>query len=402
MFPSDCRQNQRRHLPNFRITILLNLVVAATITTVPCNGLSFHEPFHELPPVHRVAVVGGTHGNEYTGVWCIRTIDAQHKEMKAKYPSLEVETILGNEEAHLANKRFIDTDLNREFKHDTLCSLLEDDEKKKSVVEEEAEPASREARRARELDAILGSKCDADIRDEIDVAIDLHSTTANMGLTLIINEGDELMTQGAAYVARQCPEARILMHSIPEREDRPTLSSAAKHGFTIEVGPIPQGVIRHDIVLKTEGAMHALLDFFQRRNDGVDVQAELEQAYPDGHVPCFRTAPARRAGEISGKITWPCDPENPNFPALMIHETVQDKDFSLLKIGDPLFVAHDRSIVPYDGSHGDEVYVIFVNEAGYYYASSGTGIGVAITSYYDLYSGMVKEEEESVSYNQNF
>lgn len=46
---------------------------------------------------------------------------------------------------------------------------------------------------------------------------------------------------------------------------------------------------------------------------------------------------------------------------------------------------------------GDEVYVIFVNEAGYYYASSGTGIGVAVTSYYDLDSGMLKEEEETFS-----
>jgi len=63
-------------------------------------------------------------------------------------------------------------------------------------------------------------------------------------------------------------------------------------------------------------------------------------------------APARRPGELSGKIAWPSDPENPNFPALMIHESVQDKDFSLIKVGDPLFVAHDKSIVPYDGSHG--------------------------------------------------
>lgn len=442
--------------------------------------------FHKLPAVHRVAVVGkpmhimmgavkdwekyliknlqnshpniptrqtgGTHGNEYTGVWCIRTIDAQHDELKAKYPSLEIQTILGNKAAHLANKRFIDTDLNREFKYETLCACCGEAE-----MDTNKKVTSLEAKRARELDAMLGSKCDSDKKDEIDVAIDLHSTTANMGLTLIVNEGDELMTQGAAYVANKCPEARILMHSIPERKDRPTLSSAAKHGFTIEVsrdemiwqidtvfleidltdvfvrsiwihvhqvGPVAQGLLRHDIVKKTESAMDALLEFFQRLNDGVNVQAELDKLYPDGHVPCFRSAPARRAGEISGKITWPCDPENPNFPALMIHESVQDKDFETIKVGDPLFVAHDKSIVPYDGSHGkcryavtfddtllqtscssilavpayqnlgDEVYLIFINEAGYYYASSGTGIGVAVTSYYDVTTGMLKEDEK--------
>jgi aspartoacylase len=98
--------------------------------------------------------------------------------------------------------------------------------------------------------------------------------------------------------------------------------------------------------------MHSLLEFFQRQNDGDDVQEELSKIYPIGSVPCFRTAPARRPGEISGKITWPCDPDNPNFPTLMVHESLQDQDFAILRVDDPLFVAPDGSITHYDGSHG--------------------------------------------------
>lgn len=180
-------------------------------------------------------MVGGTHGNEYTGVWCIKALDAQQREIKDRYPSLQIETLLANEEAHFANKRFIDTDLNREFKSETLCGIDGDDI---VIIDEEEEDGvldSLEAQRAKELDDILGSKC-TNAKDAFDVAIDLHSTTSNMGITLIINEGDELMTQGAAYVAHKCDNTKILMHSIPERDDRPTLSSAAKHGFTIEVG----------------------------------------------------------------------------------------------------------------------------------------------------------------------
>ena len=324
------------------------------------------------------------------------------------YPTLDIVTLLANPEAHLANKRFIDTDLNREFHYDNLCCLDDDDndddndgEDESKIIENDAlnndndnDVDSIESRRAKELDDILGSKCD-EARDEFDVAIDLHSTTSNMGITLIINEGDELMTQGAAYVAHKCKGARILMHSIPEREERRTLSSAAKHGFTVEVGPVPQGILRHDAVQKTESAMHSLLDFLQRKNEGHDdVLQELKTVYPTGTVPCFRTAPAKRPGEISGKLTWPCDPDNPNFPSLMVHESIQDNDFSLLKVGDPLFVAPDRSIINYDGSHGDEVYVVFVNEAGYYYSSSGTGIGVAISSKYNVETGLLHHEEK--------
>ena len=52
-----------------------------------------------------------------------------------------------------------------------------------------------------------------------------------------------------------------------------------------------------------------------------------------------------------------------------------------------LFIGMDGTIIPYNGSHGDEVYLMFVNEGGYYYASSGTGIGVAIPNTYDLLTG---------------
>lgn len=40
-------------------------------------------------------------------------------------------------------------------------------------------------------------------------------------------------------------------------------------------------------------------------------------------------------------------------------------------------------MIPYDGSYGSPVYLLmFVNEAGYYYESSGTGVSVAIKTEY--------------------
>ena len=61
----------------------------------------------------------------------------------------------------------------------------------------------------------------------------------------------------------------------------------------------------------------------------------------------------------------------------MPHEAIQDRDWSTLKKGDPLWRDRDGNSVPYDGAFGDEIVPIFVNEGGYYYASSGRGIGVA-------------------------
>lgn len=353
------------------------------------TGVSFSL---QPPAAHRVVVVGGTHGNEYTGVWCIKALDQQKAQLQRQYPSLDISTLLANPEAHLANKRFIHTDLNREFTEAKLCVTDDDVDDN----DDEGLLDTIESARARELDEILGSKCEGEEPDQFDVAVDLHSTTSNMGITLIVNEGDELMAQGAAYVTMKCKNApvRCLMHAIPVRGHRATLSSAAKHGFTVEVGPVPQGVLRHDMVIKTESALHTFLEFLQRRNEGDDVIKELKECFPTRLVPCFRTAPAKRPGELSGKISWPCDPDNPNFPAVMVHNSLQDRDFHILRIGDPLFVALDGSLIYYDGSHGDEVYVIFVNEAGYYYTSSGTGIGVAVATKFDLLEGMLVDHDQ--------
>lgn len=417
-------------------------------------------------PIEKVTVVGGTHGNEYTGIWIIKSIDKQREiylqaqtlsndqtsdastmdttdnnkqdgEKNAvvnvfeKFPSLEIDTLLANPVAYMENKRFIDVDLNREFSIEKLRKVPtstttpdECDVRAEFCSDGNVDMAEvlaslpHESVRAREIEGLLGPKfvssvtaTSTDQPDNIDasdpntcVVIDLHTTTSNMGITLIIPEGDALMSAAAAYVLHKCQEryghkeAQCLMHALPQRQDRMNLSSCGRHGFTIEVGPTPQGVLRHDVVEKTETALYALLEFMhlsnlellEQKGDGDNASSVLNQLrriYPNGVVPCYRSAPAVRPGELSGKIAWPNDTINPNFPKWMIHKSVQDRDFEPLRVGDPLFVELDGTIVPYDGSHGDEVYLIFVNEGGYYYASSGTGIGVAVRSQFDLQTG---------------
>ena len=347
--------------------------------------------------VKSVCLTGGTHGNEYTGVWCIKELEqpSVFKQFSERFPSLSISTLMGNPDAHLANKRFIHTDLNREFttkKLNAIAEKLANHDGSRSISD-----IPSESLRAQEINKLLGPKQDP----STDVVVDMHTTTTNMGVTLIIPERDALMAQAAAYVLRKCQEhpiasiphggpthiteeTRIVMHSIPDRNDRPNLSSVGKHGFTIEVGPVPQGVIRHDGVEKTKQALETFLEFLELHNSkDADVMQQIKDWYPTGRVPCYRSALAKKPGEMSGKIKWPCADHNPNFPAYMIHKSIQDQDFKLLKTGDPLFVTMEGDIIPYDGSHGD-VFLMFINEGGYYYTSSGTGIGVAVATEYDL------------------
>lgn len=303
-----------------------------------------------------IAVVGGTHGNEYTGVWCIRALEHEKR----------CTTLIGNPAAVAANRRFLDDDLNRQFRLSQL-----------------SQPAKTiEAKRAQELNALLGPK----ESPKTDLIIDLHSTTSNMGLTIIIAEGDTLTAKIAAYIAKVVPQnqeegskTRILMHAIPDRLERPNLGSLAKHSLTVEVGPVPQGLLRHDAADLTLRAVRAALHFMEAPND---------KGLPE-FVPCFKSAPAARPGEMSGKIPWPVDfskhaTQTPNIPSYVVHKDRQDKDFAIIRIGDPLFVYHDGTVIPYSGSHGDEVYLMFINEGGYYYPQSGSGISVAVDTRYEL------------------
>lgn len=355
--------------------------------------------------INSVTVVGGTHGNEYTGVFCVKALERRLKLVDANtftttatketppFP-FRLSTLIGNPEAFKANKRFIDQDLNRQFDYEALHG---------AAASQPSAPLSAEQKRARELDALLGPKFggpDHGTPPATDLIIDLHTTTANMGTSLIVAQGDPLTTQAAAYVRARCrsrSDVCILMHTHASQAERPHLSSIAPHCYTIEVGPVPQGVVRHDKVEEMQAALDATLEFFKRhRQEPEQLRRELDEYYPDGKVPCYRSAPAIRKGEMSAKLLWPSDPDNENFPAWLVHKDVQDRDFQEIRQGDPLFVSLDGEVIPYDGSHGSPVLLMFINEGGYYYANSGTGISVARRDEFDLATGTLIPQEEDV------
>ena len=70
-----------------------------------------------FPPLSRVAVCGGTHGNEMSGVYVVREMQRQKVE---KVGSASVTTVISNPRAVEVCRRYTDTDLNRCFTDDIL------------------------------------------------------------------------------------------------------------------------------------------------------------------------------------------------------------------------------------------------------------------------------------------
>mmetsp|Transcript_44672 Transcript_44672/g.50077 ORF Transcript_44672/g.50077 Transcript_44672/m.50077 type:complete len:386 (-) Transcript_44672:332-1489(-) len=367
--------------------LLTNLLLLVFVSSTIINPIM--PPTTAASIVRSVAVIGGTHGNEYTGVFCVKALQRKlTKGVDQDYP-FRISALIGNPVAFKENKRFVDEDLNRQFSAATMAAAA-------AAI---GSSLSVEQKRAKELDQLLGPKFGIENQPPAtDFIVDLHTTTSNMFTSLIIGHGDPLTAQAAAYVMHKCQEKNfkvcIMMHTHASAKSRPNLSSIAPHSFTLEVGPVPQGVLRHDKVEEMQEALFSALEFLRRNQHEPEILLnELKQLYPSEKIPCYRSAPAKRENEMSNKIVWPCDPDNENFPQWIVHKDVQDQDFKEIKQGDPLFVNLDGEVILYDGSHGSPILLMFINEGGYYYARSGTGISVAQRDEFDLRTGNLIPKE---------
>uniref|UniRef100_A0A674JT25 N-acyl-aromatic-L-amino acid amidohydrolase n=1 Tax=Terrapene triunguis TaxID=2587831 RepID=A0A674JT25_9SAUR len=132
-------------------------------------------PSNRSRPLSRVAVSGGTHGNEMSGIYL-----AKHwlrNPMELRRGSFAVTPFLGNPRAIEKCVRYVGRDLNRTFTTEFLSSA-------------EAEDKPYEVVRAREINQTYGPKGSA---QAFDFMFDLHNTTANMGACLIVDSEESLL-----------------------------------------------------------------------------------------------------------------------------------------------------------------------------------------------------------------
>jgi aspartoacylase len=168
-----------------------------------------------VAPIKRVALVGGTHGGEVTGVFLIRKF--QQFPLLIQREHIQTITLLANPKAVEMGRRYIDTDLNRAFHPQDLANS--------QLINYEQAIAKKIARQIQE--------------ENIDVIIDLHSTTANMGLTIILYNHHPYLLRLAAYLTEINPLVRVLQY--PLNQEPTYLRSLVPLGMTIEVGAVANG-----------------------------------------------------------------------------------------------------------------------------------------------------------------
>ena len=270
-----------------------------------------------------IAIVGGTHGNELTGVYTVK--HWQKNKLASQFPNFQLELLLSNQAAIEANKRYLEKDLNRCFK----LSELND-----------STAINQEQLLAKKINQQLGPKGDA----RLDFIIDLHTSTAKMQTNIVLIKMDEFHLKLAAYLRQVLPNVVITSES-RLMDDHHFLCSIAEKGIVVEVGPIPQGAIEYHAFDKTNAAIIESLKFVEMYN--TDTLPDLDEYLP--------------VMSYFSKIYFPTDDLGEIIAS--VHPELIHKDYSLIKDGDPIFKEFSGKDIAY---HGVDAHVAFVNEAAYY------------------------------------
>lgn len=281
--------------------------------------------------VKKVAIVGGTHGNERNGVYLAKTFLREPETVKR--PSFETTVLLANTDAIEKNLRYIDEDLNRCFSHEALATHRE----------------TKEYARAAEIHKLLGPKGSDASSDSFDMVFDMHNTTANTGVVLMMRPTDLFSIRLATYLQQKDASVRICLWA--KHIDPAMLPSVSKHGMTVEVGPVSWGCLDAALFAQTRRLIMHALDFLEQTNATPEVIVLPKQVVVFG-----REENVEYVRDADGELIS------------MIPAELQGADFTkLISEGDTLLVGFEEGAPPckrYEGKRA--LYPFFVSEAAYY------------------------------------
>jgi len=271
--------------------------------------------------VQRILIVAGTHGNEINPVWAVKQFNRKENSLNH---GIEYEYIIGNPIAYEKGFRYIDNDLNRSFKE-----IKNHDQDKNSVYE------INRANFLVDQFGIHGSK-------PCQIAIDLHTTTANMG-TSIVMYGRRFKDFCLAALLQNKFGLPIYLH---EKDKRQTgfLVEAWPCGLVIEIGPVAQNFYDSKIINRFLIIISSLREEINKlKKNFIVLPKTLIVHVHQGSIDYPRTT----NGDING----------------LIHPERMNKDWKPTKKGDPLFLDIEGNTLRYLGQ--DIIWPVFIGEVAY-------------------------------------
>ena len=267
----------------------------------------------------KILIVSGTHGNEINPVWAINQFNKQFKTIDK---NIEYKFIIGNPLAYERGCRYIDNDLNRSF----------------NLIKKNFDNSIYEINRAN----FLVEKFGVNGSEPCEIVIDLHTTTANMG-TSIVMYGRRRKDFVLAALLQHKFGLPIYLH---EKDEKQTgfLVEAWPCGIVIEIGSVAQNYYDPKIINKFLIIISSLRDEINKlKNNQIRLPKDLFV-----HVH-------------QGSIDYPRD-KNGNINAL-IHPERINQDWKPIKKGDPLFMDIEGETITH--IEDDTIWPVFIGEVAY-------------------------------------
>ncbi len=266
----------------------------------------------------KIAIVGGTHGNEKTGAYLVNKWQS-HTEWLPPYH--EYKLCIGNPIALKENKRYLDSDLNRSFNNTSSAACTHYETQRANEIKKDIEEW------AQGLPFFL---------------IDLHTTTSNMGATCVLSKNDRFTAYVLAELQKE-NNIHVLFNSDFD-ESCVFVDSIAPHGLIVEVGPVPQNVFDAKIIKITENLVLTILNIIH----------QLEHK--------ALTSPVTLKGYQEYKTIHFPDLEN-HLISTVVHPNLIGKDYQCLKPREAIFQQMNGE--PLFNSESEDSYPVFINESAY-------------------------------------
>tara|TARA_B100000212_G_C27366061_1_gene530394 strand:- start:373 stop:1272 length:900 start_codon:yes stop_codon:yes gene_type:complete len=267
----------------------------------------------------KILVVSGTHGNELNPVWAVN----KFKNLIRSSPKSRLfEFIIGNPKACQEGLRYIDQDLNRSF----------------NVSKTELNKNVYEINRSE----YIIKKYGLEATNSCPIVIDLHTTTACMGTSIVMygRREKDFCLAGILQSALGLP---IYLHE-KDKNQTGFLVEAWPCGLVIEIGPVAQNHYDSKIVERFLVILNFLGEIINySKNNSLHLPREISVFVHQN------------------SIDYPRD-ENSEINAL-IHPLRINQDWQGIRKGDPLFLTKDNNTLIYEGE--EKIYPVFIGEAAY-------------------------------------
>lgn len=269
--------------------------------------------------INNIALIGGTHGNELVGCYLIQRF--QEQPQLVTYPSFQTHCLIANPRAVDQCVRYIDIDLNRCFQQQDLHNFHG--------------YLAYEQIRAKEIYQEITTR-------KIELLIDIHSTTSNMGISIIYSHPQPFLLHLFAYLSKVNPQVKIVYHPLSPEENC-YLKGICDLGFTLEVGAIAQGVVDLNLFQKTEAIIRQILTYIDNFNQGEFIRQDTLTIYQRFQVLDY----PRQQSQITG----------------IIHPDLIHRDYEPITPNQPIFLSFAGQEILYQGD--SIVYPIFIGEKAY-------------------------------------